>query len=80
MAFGGFIGVKFEAERIKTYVGQTFLHDTQRRHFLGDEQHPFALVKCVGYQIGDGLRLTGSGRSVEYERIAIAPFNDGRDL
>ena len=48
------------------------LDDLQGRSLLRHEQDGLALVHGVGYDVGDCLGLSGSGRSVHDERLALS--------
>ena len=78
--FAGFVGMKFEAERVEPQLAQALLHDRQRRHLLGDEEHSLAPRQRVDDQSRDGLRLTGAGRPVQHERFARHGRLDGVEL
>ena len=42
-------------------------HGVDGRPLLGDEQHPLALAREAGDEVGDGLRLAGAGRALDDE-------------
>ena len=64
------VRVEFQAERCQPYFLKTRLHHRQGCHLLSHKQHPLALEQRVGYHVGNGLRLTRSGRAVQDERLA----------
>ena len=56
------------------------LHDFESRHLLGDEQHFLVLGDRFGDQIGDGLRLAGSGWALNDQVAALHGIDDGKSL
>ncbi len=50
--------------------GEPGAHDVEGRPLLGDEQHPLAAGDRASQQVRDRLRLAGSRRPFEHERLA----------
>ena len=69
-----------EAERTETNLLQSVLNNAEGCHLLGNEQYALALENGVGYDVGDGLRLSRSRRAVENERATFAGGNYGCHL
>ena len=80
VALGHFVRVQLQAEGSQSYLVQAFLHHLEGRHLLGDEQHALTLIQGVGYHVGDGLRLSRSGRAVEDEALSPTRLDDGFEL
>ena len=63
----GFFGVQFEAEVAYADCPKPIVHDGQRRHFFGDEQHALASIDIVRDDVGYRLAFAGARRSVQHE-------------
>ena len=74
------VGMHLQTEGVEAYVGQTALHHTQGSHLLSHEEHPLSLEERVGNEVGNGLRLTRSWRTVENERMPFTGFQHGSHL
>ena len=68
----GLVRVELQAVVAYAYLVHPLLDDLQSRPLLRHEQDGLALVHGVGYDVGDGLGLSGSGRSVHDERLALS--------
>ena len=80
VALGYFVGMHLQAERVESDLGQTTLHHTEGGHLLGHEEYTLALEKRIGNQVGDGLRLAGSRRTVQDIRMSLSGSKDGSHL
>ena len=76
----GFVGMELQAERIQADLIQPFLDNLERRLLFGHEEHPLALVKRIGDNVGNGLALAGSGRAVHDETAPGNGIPDGIKL
>ena len=72
--------MQVEAERPEPDGIQPPGDDVKGGTFLGDEQHPPAVGDGPGQQVGDRLRLPGSGRALEHEGAAGGRLADRGDL
>ncbi|KAG0929878.1 hypothetical protein G6F31_017206 [Rhizopus arrhizus] len=72
--------MQFQTERPQADVGQPTVHDFQRRHFFGHEQHGLAARQKVRDQIGDGLALAGARRAFQHQVAAGIHGADGFQL
>ena len=77
LIFVGFVGVQLQAEVAEPDVLQSAVHDGKSRHFLRDEKHPASAHDVVGDDVGDGLRLARTGRSVQDETLGKTVVDSG---
>ena len=70
------VGVQLQAQRTEAARLQPVVHDVQRRSLLGHEQHRLFVARGDGDDVGDGLRLAGSRRSLHHQ---VAPAAGGGD-
>ena len=74
------VRVHLQAEGCQPYLLHARLHHLQGRHLLSHEEHTLAVVEGVGDDVGDGLALARSRRSVEYEAALLSRLYDGLEL
>ena len=70
------VGMQFQAEGAQADGFKATLHHFERRHLLGDEQHPLPPIQGIGDDVGDRLRLAGPGRAVKDEALAAECCDD----
>ena len=58
----GLGGMEFEAEVAELTLLQPVIDHLERRHLLGDEEHPTAKGEVVSDDVADGLGFAGTGR------------------
>ena len=80
MALRHLVRVHLKAERIKTYLCQTTLHHAESCHFLGNKEYTLTLEQGISDEVGDGLRLTRTWRTIEYKGMTESSLKDCRHL
>ena len=80
MAARRLVGVELKAEGADADALKPLLHHLQGRRLLGNEEHSPVMAERVRDDVGDGLALAGSRRTVHDEAPPLACHRDGAEL
>ena len=80
VGFTSLVRVQFEAKRLQAVFAQAAVDDVEGGTFFRDEEDAFSLGKAVGYDVGDRLRFTGSGRTFEDVVMTGSRCHDSGEL
>ena len=79
-AFAGLRRVQLQAELAESGFDQPRVHDVERRHLLGHEQHGLPAGQSLRDEVRDGLRLPGAGWPLEHQIVPARHAGDCAQL